>query len=237
VSASRQVGVVGWVVPGIAPDDWPTIAQLARSIVGVLPAFGVHPHWAEYWNSKAAKALCQFAAAGIAIGEIGLDYSAKAPARQLQQEVFRAQLRIARELGQPVLIHCRHAFADLLAIARAEGVAEVGGIMHAFSGSLEVARECVQQGLLIGVAGPVTYDNAARLPHIVASLGLQHLVLETDSPDLSPEPLRGTSNTPANLPFIARKVAELCGTTVEEVATVTGENTKRVLQVPDFPGR
>ena len=151
--------------------------------------------------------------------------------RQLQQKVFRAQLEIAHDAGLPVLIHCRHAFADCLTIVRAVGVPH-GGIMHAFSGSLEVARTCTRLGLMLGIAGPVTYRNAVRLPQIVAGLGLVQLVLETDTPDLAPEPLRGMPNTPAHLVHIARKVAELCTTTLDRVAAMTTANVRETLRLP-----
>jgi len=230
VASSCQAGVTGWIVPGVAPGSWPEIASLARTVIGVMPAFGVHPQWADCWNQSTADLLGQLAAESVAIGEIGLDYSATMPLRELQQQVFRAQLRIARAAHRPVLIHCRRAFADFLAIAGSEGIGEVGGVMHAFSGSLEIARECIRMGMLIGVAGPVTYASAKRLPEIVAALGLRHLVLETDAPDLAPVPHRGEGNVPANLPLIARKVAELCGTTVEEVAVTTSANIMGLLQ-------
>jgi TatD DNase family protein len=205
---------------------------MASAYSGVMPAFGVHPQWTTCWNVQAEAALHHLANKAVAIGEIGLDYSANSPERQLQQRVFRAQIRIAREARLPILIHCRNAFADLLAIVKEEGVADVGGIMHGFSGSLEVAKECTQLGLLIGVAGPVTYANAKRLPQVVAALGLQYLVLETDAPDLTPEPLRGEHNVPANLLIIARKVAELCESTLDTVANITTANIRRVVSLP-----
>jgi TatD DNase family protein len=229
ITESRQVGVIGWVVPGIEPAGWQTISSLAATNVGVFPAYGVHPLWADQWSEETAARLQQCAMLAVAIGEIGLDYSAKAPDRKLQQCVFRAQLRIARVARLPVLIHCRHAFADLLAICKSEGVVERGGIMHAFSGSLEIARECMRLGLLLGIAGPVTYANARRLPEVVAAVGLPHLVLETDSPDLTPVPLRGAANVPAHLLIIARRVAALTGASLAEVATVTTENLRRLL--------
>ena len=205
--------------------------MLAAANRGVYPAYGVHPHWAHLWSPAASADLRRRTAQAVAVGEIGLDYVNPAADRQLQQKVFRAQLEIAHDAGLPVLIHCRHAFADCLTIVRAVGVPH-GGIMHAFSGSLEVARTCTRLGLMLGIAGPVTYRNAVRLPQIVAGLGLVQLVLETDTPDLAPEPLRGMPNTPAHLVHIARKVAELCTTTLDRVAAMTTANVRETLRLP-----
>lgn len=224
IASSRDHGVYGWIIPGVTPEAWPSIQRLSASIQGAHAAYGLHPLWASQWNSRVEEQLRCLAASAVAIGEIGLDYSDPTADRQLQQLVFRAQLRIAGDRGLPVLIHCRQAFADCLTIAREEGIAALGGIMHAYSGSLEVARECINLGLLIGVAGTITYAGARRLPRVVATLGLQHLVLETDSPDLTPEPYRGQSNTPVNLPVIAEKIAQLCGVTTEHVAAMTTHN-------------
>lgn len=233
IASSRDHGVSGWVVPGVAPEAWPAIQRLAGLIPAVHAAYGLHPLWAPQWSSALGDELCRLLAGAVAVGEIGLDYSVPGTDRQLQQQVFRVQLRIARDRHLPVLIHCRQAFADCLAIAKAEGIVQFGGVMHAYSGSLEVARECVKLGLFIGVAGPITYAGARRLPLVVKTLGLQHLVLETDSPDLAPEPYRGKNNAPENLPLIAKKTAQLCGATLAEVAAITSRNISKLLKLAE----
>lgn len=162
----------------------------------------------------------------VAIGEIGLDYSEGMPPRELQQEVFRAQLRMAGEAGIPVIIHCRKAFADTLRILFEEKSDKCGSVMHAFSGSIEVARDCIAMGMKIGIAGPLTWDNAIRPVKLIEEIPLEHLLLETDSPDLSPEPHRGEVNEPAFLTDIARKVAEIKGVTLDEIAAVTSANAQ-----------
>src|SRR5207244_1666461 len=147
----------------------------------------------------------------VAVGEIGLDYYRDLSPRPAQARVLRAQLALAGEVGKPVLLHCREAHADLLAALEAEGSPAVGGIMHCFSGDLAVARRCLDLGLLISIAGPVTYPNARRLAEVVRTLGLDRLVLETDCPYLPPQPWRGKRNEPAYLPVTAARVAELTG--------------------------
>jgi TatD DNase family protein len=127
----------------------------------------------------------------------------------VQEQAFRAQLRLAIAAGRPVLIHCRQAAGRLLQILREEGAERVGGIFHAFSGSLETARQGIRLGFAIGVGGTLTYPNARRLPEVVREVPAEWLVLETDAPDLAPHPHRGEVNRPAWLPLIARQVAEL----------------------------
>jgi len=183
---------------------------------------------ADRWNAAAGEHLQRLVPEIVAVGEIGLDYLEGMPSRELQQAVFREQLRIAEKAGLPVIIHCRKAFADLLRILGEVRLPEQGGVMHAFSGSVEIARECIGRGFKIGVAGPVTWKNAVKPVKVVQEISLQHLLLETDSPDISPEPHRGEVNEPAYLVDIARKIAEIKGISVEEVANVTTENAKNV---------
>ncbi|MCM2357794.1 MAG: TatD family hydrolase [Geobacteraceae bacterium] len=230
LAAARGAGVVKYIVPGVAPEGWDGIARLAEEWDGVCPAFGLHPMFAGLYDEILLTRLRSFAGRAVAIGEIGLDYLAEVP-RERQQAAFRGQLRLAVEAGLPVMIHCRRAFQDLLAILREEHVQRVGGVMHAFSGSPEVARECIGLGLYISVAGTVTYRNAVRPLEVVREIPLEHLLLETDAPDMTPEPHRGRGNEPAFLVEIARKVAETKGVTVEEVTAATTRNAVRLFRL------
>jgi TatD DNase family protein len=230
LSAGRRAGVAKYLVPGVGPEGWEGIARLAAAEDGIYPAFGLHPMLAGHFDGTLLERLRLFTGGAVAIGEIGLDYLVDVP-RERQQAAFRAQLRLAVAAGLPVMIHCRRAFRDLLAILREEEVERVGGVMHAFSGSPEIARECVQLGLAIGVAGTVTYANAARPVEVVRQVPLEHLVLETDAPDLTPEPHRGKPNEPAFLVEIARRVAEIKGVTLEEVAAATTRNAERLFRL------
>jgi TatD DNase family protein len=226
LSAAANCGVSRFIVPGVEPGGWERMISLSRNDGRIFAAPGVHPMHADRWSADAEVALQRLVPDIVAIGEIGLDYSDGMPARELQQAVFRTQLKIAEKAGLPVIIHCRRAFADLLQV-----LGEVrlpGGVMHAFSGSVEVARECISRGFRIGVAGPVTWKNAVRPVKVVREISLQHLLLETDSPDIPPEPHRGEVNEPAFLVDIANKVAEIKGVTVDEVADITTENARNV---------
>jgi TatD DNase family protein len=164
----------------------------------------------------------------VAIGEIGLDYTLADVPREAQIAAFRSQLKLALKCGLPLIIHCRKAFQDLLSILMKENVQKVGGVMHAFSGSPETARACIKLGLFISVAGTVTYSSAVKPLAVVKSIPLAHLLLETDAPDMTPEPYRGRPNEPAFLVETARKVAEIKGVTMEEVAAVTTANAERL---------
>jgi len=226
LAAAEKSGVQRFIVPGVEPQWWERILTLAKADERIFAAPGIHPLKAEHWSSRAAATLGKLTPSIVAIGEIGLDYSAGMPSHELQKEVFRAQLRLAREVHLPVIIHCRKAFADTLQILAEERITEFGGVMHAFSGSLEIARECIALGLKIGIAGSVTWEKAVRPKEIVKAISLEQLLLETDAPDLSPESRRGMTNEPAFLLEIARKVAEIKGVAVAEVATVTSGSAR-----------
>jgi len=221
IDASRRAGVDLWVVPGVTPAAWGRIAWVTDRVEGAYPAFGVHPLHACDWNDRWKDVLHDLSQHGVAVGEIGLDYTPGAPERERQRKLFRDQLEIARERGKPVIIHCRKAFADTLSEIDAMGKGRLRGVVHAFSGSLESAREFIRRGFLIGVAGSITFGGARKLPQVVVSLGLSHLLLETDAPDLAPEPKRGETNRPENLPLIAQTVARIVGQPLERVAEVT----------------
>lgn len=231
IGNARLAGVNRFVVPAVGPDGWGKIATLADAREGIFPAFGLHPMRADLYGEEVIAELARYADEAVAIGEIGLDYSLPEIPRELQQQAFRGQLRLAANMGLPLLIHCRRAFQDLLRIMREEQAEKVGGIMHAFSGSAEVARECIQLGFAISVAGPVTYRNAVRPLELVRSIPLEYLVLETDAPDMTPEPFRGIPNEPAYLAETAKKVAEIKGVGLNEVASVTTGNAKRILDL------
>jgi len=231
LAAARSAGVMKYIVPGVSPEGWDGINCIAAGRTDVYPAYGLHPMHATRYGPEIFAELARRLPEAVAVGEIGLDYLYDDQPREKQQEAFRAQLWQAVDTGLPVMLHCRKAFQDLLQILREEHVEKVGGVMHAYSGSPEVAWECVKLGLCISVAGPVTWQNAVRPLELVRRVPLEHLVLETDAPDLTPEPFRFRPNEPAFMVETARKVAELKGVTVEEVARVTTANAERLFRI------
>jgi TatD DNase family protein len=234
IPAAGAAGVTGFLVPGVAPEGWGTISMLSAAYPQVHPAFGVHPMHAELLTPKAVSDLGQLAGSASAIGEIGLDYLIPSPSRQVQQQAFRTQLRIAAKAQLPVLLHCRKAFADLLNIIDEEGFC-CGGVMHAFSGSLETARDCLRRGLHISLAGSVTYANARRPVEVAAEIPLERLLLETDAPDLAPEPHRGSVNLPSYLLETASRVAQVRGVTLGELGRTTTDNAARLFRLKGVP--
>lgn len=231
MAQAQRAGVCGFLVPGVDPASWQTIAELSRKFPHVVPAFGLHPRHAALLTPALLSELRRFSRFAAAIGEIGLDYAVAAPGRDLQKLAFRAQLELALEAGIPVSIHCRNAFADLLTILKEQRVERIGGVMHAFSGSPETAGQCLRLGLHISLAGSVTYANARRPPAVAALVPLERLLLETDAPDLAPEPHRGELNRPDYLPATASRVAQIRGLTVEDLARATTQNARRLFRL------
>lgn len=229
--AAARAGVERYLVPGVDPGGWDAILDIASSHPGILAAPGIHPLWADCCSSEVLLRLESLCGSVTAIGEIGLDYSSDRVSREVQQAAFRDQLRLAVKHNLPVSIHCRKAFRDLLRIMREEGVARVGGLMHAFSGSTEIARECISLGLYISVCGTLTYANAVRPVRLVRELPLERFVLETDAPDMAPEPHRGQCNEPEFLLETARMVAEIKCVSIEEVGAVTTINAEKALRI------
>ena len=227
LARAAAAGVGRFVCPGVAPAGWDGIKALAAAHPAIRPAYGIHPLAVDDNSPAALVRLPGYLAAAVAVGEIGLDYYERSADREGQQAVFRQQLALAAACRLPVIIHCRAAFADLFRLLD-EAPTLVGGVLHAFSGSIESARAAITRGFLIGVAGPVTWENARKPVELVRELPLATLLLETDAPDLAPAPYRGGVNEPANLPLIAARVAAIKGLAAAEVARVTSENAERI---------
>lgn len=164
----------------------------------------------------------------VAIGEIGLDYYRDRAPRHIQQDAFRRQIRLARDLGKPVVIHDRDAHDDVLRILREEDATDVGGVMHCFSGDGELARACIDLGFYIAFGGPVTFSNGQRAREAVLAVPADRLLLETDCPYLAPVPHRGKRNEPAYVAIVAEQLARLKGMSPSELAAETNANADRL---------
>ncbi|MFS8630524.1 MAG: TatD family hydrolase [Bacillales bacterium] len=169
----------------------------------------------------------------VAIGETGLDYHWDKSPKDIQKEVFRKQIRLAKKLQLPLVIHNREATADVVEILKEENAAEVGGIMHCFSGSPETALECVKMNFYISLGGPVTFKNAKKPKEVAKAVPLDRLLIETDCPYLAPHPYRGKRNEPAYVKLVAEEIAALKGLSFEEVAKATTENAERLFGLRD----
>jgi TatD DNase family protein len=167
----------------------------------------------------------------VALGEMGLDYYWDKSPKDIQQEVFRKQIRLAKKVKLPIVIHNRDATADIVEILKEEGAGEVGGIMHCFSGSPEIAQECVDMNFYISLGGPVTFKNAKKPKEVADIIPLEKLLIETDCPYLTPHPHRGKRNEPSYVKLVAEQIAEIKGLSTEEVAQATTENAKKLFGI------
>ncbi|WP_163114159.1 TatD family hydrolase [Bacillus velezensis] len=167
----------------------------------------------------------------VAIGEMGLDYHWGKSPKNVQKEVFRKQIALAKEVNLPIIIHNRDATEDVVTILKEEGAEEVGGIMHCFTGSAEVARQCMDMNFYISFGGPITFKNAKKPKEVAKEIPNDRLLIETDCPFLTPHPFRGKRNEPSYVKYVAEQLAELKGLTYEEIASITTENAKRLFRI------
>ncbi|MFC5590918.1 TatD family hydrolase [Sporosarcina soli] len=167
----------------------------------------------------------------VGIGETGLDYYWDKSPKDVQQELFRKQIRLAQKVKLPVIIHNRDATADVVRILKEEEAQITGGIMHCFGGSVETAKECIQMNFMISLGGPVTFKNARTPKEVATEIPLDHLLIETDAPYLAPHPNRGKRNEPAWVVLVAEEIARLKELPVEEVARQTTANALKIFKI------
>jgi len=225
-------GVCLVVNPGCDLDSSCKALELAERFDHVYAAVGIHPENCGDFTPADIDTLRKLAQhpKAVAIGEIGLDYYwAENPPREFQQDVLRRQLALAAELNKPVIIHDREAHADTLTIVRE--FPGLRGVFHCFGGSVEMARELVDMGWYLGFDGPITYKNAKKAPEVIAAIPLERMLIETDSPYLTPVPHRGERNDSRFVGLVAEKIAQLRGMTADEVAAITMENGRRLFGI------
>ena len=206
------------------------ILKLAEQFKNILyPTVGIHPEYADETSNMDIEAMEEIIRNNkvYAIGEIGLDYYYTKENRNEQIELFKSQLYLAQKYNLPVIIHSRDATKDTIDIL---SMFNVKGIIHSFSGSYETAQEYIKMGFLLGINGVVTFKNS-NLKDVVSRISLDNLVLETDSPFLAPHPLRGTVNSPQNIPIISDFLAELFGVTSDVIMSKTTENALRIFDI------
>lgn len=228
LSAMPAKGVSLIVDPGCDGESSRAACALAQEFPFVYAAVGWHPEEWQSWNGESIALLRSLCAQPkvVAIGEIGLDYYWDTEHKALQKEMFERQLSLAIERKLPVIVHDREAHGDCLEIVM--NYPEARGVFHCFSGSVEMARELLRRGWYLGFDGPITYKNAVKALDVIAACPTDRMLLETDSPYLSPVPNRGKRNDSRNLPYIAARIAEIKGMTTEEVAEVTLQNGKQL---------
>ncbi|MDB5083631.1 MAG: yabD [Bacilli bacterium] len=219
-------------IPGFDRASSLKAIAIAQQVKECYAIIGYHPNDGIHVTEESYSELAELAKQPkvVAIGEIGLDYHWDTTAREIQAQVFRAQIQLAKAQKLPIVIHDRDAHADVVRILQEENASEVGGIMHCYSGSIEMARTCMDMNFRISFGGPVTFKNAKRPQEVVKEIPLDYLLVETDSPYLCPEPHRGQRNEPAYVTFVARKIAELRGMEYEELGAATTRNAEQLFQ-------
>lgn len=231
---AQEAGVAYALVVGSDLATSREACELAQKYPQLFAIVGVHPHDSKDADRATFDEIRKLATQErvVALGEMGLDYHYDFSPRKIQQRVFRYQIGLARELGLPIVIHDREAHADTMAILKEEKAEEVGGVLHCYSGSWEMARECIKMGFYISIAGPVTFANAKKLVQVVENLPLEHLLVETDAPYLTPVPHRGKRNEPAYVRHVAEAIARIKGIAVEEVEEQTTANAIKLFGLP-----
>lgn len=229
---AKEAGVTRILNIGYNRDSIPSSLQLAEKYDYIYSSVGWHPQDANSFTEKDLAWLRELAEHPkvIAIGEIGLDYYWDTSPRDVQKKVFRTQIALAKELNLPIVIHDRDAHEDVLKILKEERL-ETGVIMHAFSGSVEMAKECIDLGFYLSFGGPITFKNAVRPKEVAKAIPLERILIETDSPYLTPHPYRGKRNESSYVRLVAEKLAELRGLTVEEIEEITYRNAVTVLHL------
>lgn len=234
---SMEAGGVGTIVNVCASvDGLDKTIGLMEKYPFIYGAIGVHPDDADKMTEETLDRVRMLSRhdKAVAIGEIGLDYywHKEKEEHLVQQEMFRAQMDIAREEKLPFMIHSREAAEDTLNIVREYMKGGMyGGIIHCFSYSQEIAREYLNMGLYLGIGGVVTFMNARKLKEVVEYAPMEQIVLETDSPYLAPVPFRGKRNSSLNLPYVVNVIAQLKGITPEEVIDITEINARKLLNI------
>lgn len=226
----RDIGVERFMTIAVEPANMEQVLTLTEEHDDVYGTLGVHPHDAEKYTEETERFVREHCQCDkiVAIGEIGLDYFYDNSDRAVQRKVFAEQLQIAIDTGLPVVIHTREADEDTMTILR-EYAPHMSrkGVIHSFTSGLELGQLAVELGFCLGINGIVTFNKAENVREVVKATPIDRLLLETDSPFLTPVPYRGTENAPKYLPFIAEKIAEVKNLTTEQVLKSTYENSLR----------
>lgn len=207
--------------------------DLAAEYDFMYAAVGVHPSdCAELDDEKIEqlKAMSSFPKC-VAIGEIGLDYYWPEPEHELQKKWFKRQIALAREVELPIIVHSRDAAADTVDILKSENAGELGGVVHCFSYSKEIAEECVKMGFYIGIGGVLTFKNGRKMKEVAEVIPIDKIILETDCPYLAPEPFRGKRNSSLYLPYVVSAMAQIKGISEEEVISITEANAREMYRL------
>lgn len=230
LASMESAGITNIVNVGASLETTRKTLELAHKYDFIHAAVGVHPSEVAELDEDKFELLREWSQDGrcVAIGEIGLDYHWPEPSPELQKKWFARQLQLARQQRLPVIIHSRDAASDTLEVMKENHAEEIGGVVHCFSYSKEIAKICVDMGFYIGIGGVVTFKNGKKMKEVVGQTPMDKILLETDCPYLAPEPNRGKRNSSLNLPLVVDAIAAIKGISAEEVIRITEDNAKRM---------
>ncbi len=233
LARAQENGVQKIIIPAVEPSTFERVLKTAEKSPNLYAAIGVHPEDAKNFDENALNLMEKMIKHPkvVAVGEIGLDYYWDRSYNDVQKAVFEAQIEFAKKHDKPIIVHDREAHGDSLEILKRTNAAEVGVVMHCFSGSPEFALECVKEGFYIALGGVVTFKNAKKMKEVAKIVPLERLLLETDSPYLTPVPFRGKRNEPAYVKYAAEEIANLRGIGFEELARATTENAIKIFRL------
>jgi TatD DNase family protein len=233
LDAMREHGVTHALCISVEMPAWPNVVAIAHAHDNIYATVGLHPDYTESEEPSVDDLIAKAATPKVmAIGETGLDYYRLEGDLTWQRDRFRRHIRAARETGKPLVIHTRSAAADTLAIMREERAFEVGGVMHCFTETWDVAQGALDLGFHISFSGIVTFKNAVELKDVARRVPLERMLIETDSPYLAPVPYRGKRNQPAFVRYVGEEIARLRGLAAEAIGNATSENFFRLFNIP-----
>lgn len=235
ITRALEAGVKKMVVIGFDRKTIDKAMELTEQYPFIYAVVGWHPVDAIDCTEEDLEWIESLAAHPkvVGIGEMGLDYYWDKSPKEIQQQVFRKQIRLAQRVGLPIIIHNRDATADVVRILKEEEAEKTGGIMHCFGGSVETAKECIDMNFMISLGGPVTFKNAKTPKEVATEIPLEHLLIETDAPYLTPHPYRGKRNEPAFVTLVAEEIARLKDLPIETVAARTSENAMKIFKIDE----
>lgn len=214
-------------------EDIAETVRLAEQYDFLYAGIGLHPEDVKTFDEEKWNTLCQLATHPkvVGIGETGLDYYWEPETKDSQKVLFQKHIDLACQLNKPLIVHDRDAHGDTLEILTHSAAPQVGGIVHAFSGSVEMAKELIKYNFCIGLGGALTFKNARKAVEVAEAIPLEYIVIETDCPYMTPVPFRGKRNEPSMTKYVAEKLAEIKGCSLEEVLKTTYQNGKRIYQL------
>jgi len=232
IDDAKKSGIVKLITCSITPSQWEVSRSIAESHKEVEFAMGIHPWYISQDDADKIDELTHAADLGAcAIGEIGLDKKISHPGIDEQVQIFEAQLKIAKEINLPVIMHCRGAFNELELSLKRIGAPAAGGIIHSFNGSIEVAENIIKHGISFSIGGILTYRNSKKREGLLNYIYPEHFLLETDSPDIPPVHLRGKPNIPSNIVYNLAAASEIIRAPKEEIAEKTTSNAVKIFNL------